>query len=356
MFFHLSGGLAALILGADLLVKGGSRLAQLLGLAPLVIGLTIVAFGTSAPEVAVSLQAGLNGQSDIAIGNVIGSNIFNILLILGISALIAPLSINIKLIRLDVPIMITVAVIAWLMALNDTVGRVEGLILFGGIIVYTAFLVWQGRRESRKAADITGIEDPPQHTRKKYAWIFHLLFILGGLALLVSGSNWFITGAVELARLLGLSELIIGLTIVSAGTSLPEVATSVVASIKGERDIAVGNVVGSNIFNILSVLGLTAIFVPGGVTVAKGVLTFDFPVMLAVSIACLPIFFTGFKISRWEGGVFLFYYIAYTTYLILNTFAHKHLELYNVAMIWFVIPLTAITLAAITIKAYRKNT
>ena len=299
---YFLAGLIALIIGADLLIKGGSRIARLFNISPLVIGLTIVAFGTSAPEVAVSLKAGLSGQSDIALGNVIGSNIFNILFILGISALITPLAVNIKLIRMDVPIMISVAILAFIMALNHYIGHFDGIILFSGIIIYTIFLIRQSRKESTKKAEMHNIKKPSVFERKKHAWIFHLIFILIGLVLLVSGSNWFIIGAVELARLLGLSELIIGLTIVSAGTSLPEVATSIVASIKGERDIAVGNIIGSNIFNILVVLGLTAIFTPGGIAVSKGVLTFDMPVMIVVSLACLPIFFSGLKISRWEGS------------------------------------------------------
>ncbi|MEW6284876.1 MAG: calcium/sodium antiporter [Chloroflexota bacterium] len=340
------GGLAVLIFGAEWLVRGASRLAAKVGISPLIIGLTVVAFGTSSPEMAVSVQSALAGQADIAVGNVVGSNIFNILFILGISAVITPLIVQQQLIRLDVPLMIGLSFVFYLMALDGAIGRLEGLLLFAGIIVYTIFLIRQSRRETKAVEEEYAQEFPAQSESGWKSWIINLGLVGMGLALLVLGSNWLVTSAISIARWLGLSELIIGLTIVAAGTSMPEVATSITAAVKGERDIAVGNAVGSNIFNLLSVLGLTALVAPGGVPVSLAAEAFDIPVMLAVAVLALPIFFTGNRIERWEGWLFLFYYAAYTAYLILDAAQHDALPLFNSVLLYGVIPLTVITLAA----------
>lgn len=341
------GGLVTLVAGAELLVRGASRLAAALGIAPLVIGLTIVAFGTSAPELAVSVQSALSGQADIALGNVVGSNIFNVLFILGLSALLVPLSVAQQLVRFDVPLMIGVSALIWLLSLNGLIERWEGILLFAGILVYTVFLIVQSRREKDEA--VTEEYATEYALREPHSWQRTLLNVgisVGGLVLLVMGARWFVDGAVGLARTLGLSELTIGLTIVAAGTSMPEVATSLVAALRGERDIAVGNVVGSNIFNILAVLGLTAIVAPGsGVPVASGMVAIDMPFMIAVAVACLPIFFTGHTISRWEGTVFLGYYVAYTIYLLLDAANHQSVTQYREFILLFVAPLTVLTLA-----------
>jgi cation:H+ antiporter len=352
VFPLLIGGLLLLVAGAELFVRGAARIAALAGVEPLVIGLTVVAFGTSAPEVAVSLQAALAGRPDIALGNAVGSNITNILLILGLSAIIAPLAVSKRLIRLDVPVMIGVALLPLLFGLNGRLSRGEGFLLVllsGG---YTLFLILQGRRDTGPHDEFAQEYGPTAFVVRH--WAGNLALVLGGLFLLVAGARWLVEGAVEIARTFGLSELVTGLTIVAVGTSLPELATSVIASLKGERDIAVGNIVGSNIFNILVVLGLAASVSPEGIAVSPAALHFDLPVMLAASLACLPIFFTGSAIARWEGFLFLGYYVAYTAYLLLASSSHAALPFFGKAMLLFVLPLTALTLLVVTWRSFRK--
>lgn len=341
-YLMLIAGLALLVLGADILVKGASRIAAGFGISPLIIGLTIVAFGTSAPEMAISVSSAFKGEADIAVGNVLGSNIFNVLFILGISALIAPLLVSKQLVRLDVPVMVGVSCLAFAFSLDGRIGFIDGAVLFGGIVTYLAILFRIGRRSNEEGEAI----------EKSAHWAIDVALIVVGLALLVLGSRWLVTSAVTIAEAMGVSSLVIGLTIVAAGTSLPEVATSIIATIRGQRDIAVGNVVGSNIFNILAVLGLTAIVAPGGLPVSAAAINFDFPVMLAVAVACLPIFFVGYSIARWEGGLFLGYYVAYTLYLILAATEHDALPEFSSAMMYFVVPLTIVTLAIVLFREY----
>jgi len=345
-------GLALLVAGAELLVRGASRLAAAGGISPLVIGLTVVAFGTSSPEMAVSISAGLNNQADIALGNVVGSNIFNILFILGISAIIIPLSVATQLVRLDVPIMIGVSLLLLFLTLDGAISRFDGVFLFALAIAYTAFQVWQGRRDQATAqAEVETMEK----ARGAGQFLIQITVVLLGLVLLVQGSRWMVDGAVEFARFFGLSELVIGLTIIAAGTSLPEVAASIIAALRGERDIAVGNVIGSNIFNILGILGLTSIVAPNGIAVASSALTFDIPVMIAVAVACLPIFISGLMIARWEGVVFLGYYVAYTAYLLLDATGHDALPAFSVIMLYFVLPITAVTLTVVAVRSIKQG-
>ncbi len=344
---QLLAGMGILIVGAELLVRGASRLAISFGISPLVVGLTVVAYGTSAPELAVSLQSTLMGKADIAVGNIVGSNIFNVLFILGLSALITPLVVAKQLIRFDVPIMIGVSILALVMGYDGNVGPWEGGALVFGAIVYTTWLIVQSRRQ--RASELAEDKETPART----PLAVNILLVLAGLGLLVLGANWLVEGAVAVARTVGVSELIIGLTIVAAGTSLPEIATSVVASIRGERDIAVGNVVGSNIFNLLFVLGGAALFTPSGIVVPASVNGFDMPVMLAVAVACLPIFFHEGSINRWEGGVFFAYYLAYTLYLVLNATQHDMLPLYSDIMMRFVLPITVLTIGVVTFRFAR---
>ena len=335
-----AAGLVLLVFGADLLVRGASRLSLSLGISPLVVGLTVVAFGTSAPELAVSLQGAVSGQGDIAVGNVVGSNIFNVLFILGLSALITPLVVHRQLVRKEVPIMIGVSVLALLLSLDGALGLLDGLLLTGLLVVYVVVLYVQSRR--------TPAEEPGEELPEGGPWLdrtwVQLLLIVAGLALLVLGSRWLVAAAIAFAQKLGISELVVGLTIVAAGTSLPEVATSVMAAMKGQRDIAVGNVVGSNIFNILAVLGLTALVAPGDVPVAASALRFDIPIMIAVAVACLPVMFNGYRIERWEGGFFFLFYVAYTAWLVMYAQEHALLDEYRTALIYGVLPLTAVTL------------
>lgn len=352
----IAGGLTILVIGAEVLVRGASRLAAALGISPLVIGLTIVAFGTSSPELAVSLQSALNGQPDLAIGNVVGSNILNVLLILGLSALITPLIVAQQLVRLDVPIMIGASLLVWVLALNGVISQVEGAALFVLMLAYIGFLLWQSRREHNAAVEAEYAQEYTSHEPKGAGRnLINSVLVVVGLVLLVLGSRFFVLGASDLARIFGLSELVIGLTIVALGTSLPEVAASLMAAFKGERDIAVGNVVGSNIFNLLTVLALTALIAPGGVPVSPGALNLDIPFMVAVAVACLPIFITGNVIARWEGAVFFGYYIAYTIFLLLDAANHPTATQYRDFMLIFIVPLTVLTIAVSVWREVRRR-
>jgi cation:H+ antiporter len=345
-------GLVLLVAGAEGLVRGASRLAAIAGVSPLIIGLTIVAYGTSAPEMAVSTMSSFAGQADIAVGNVVGSNIFNVLFILGISALVAPLVVAQQLIRLDVPIMIGVSILLQILSLDGKLDRPECILLFTGAVIYTVFLIYQSRKEKNSEVQAEYAQEYGTPEEKSWReWGLDVGLIVGGLVMLVVGSRWLVDGAIEIARAMGISELVIGLTIVAIGTSLPELATSVVASIRGERDIAVGNVIGSNIFNILAVLGISGAVSPNGIHVSSSVLTFDMPVMIAVAIACFPIFAVGNSIVRWEGMMFLAYYGAYTLYLILQATQHDSLPFFSTTMLWFVIPITVITIVTIALRA-----
>lgn len=332
-------GLAALIFGAELLVRGASRMALALGLTPLVVGLTVVSMGTGAPELAISLGAAFQDTPDLAMGNIIGSNIANVLLILGLVALIVPLVVDKQLVWLDVPVMISASLLVMLMALDGRIAHWEGVVLVLCAVAYIAKLLHAARRHPEQAVD-----PAPVIRKSAGAGWRNALLILGGLILLVIGARLLVDTATQVAVMWGLSELVIGLTVVAVGTSLPEIATSIISAARGQRDLAVGNAIGSNIFNILLVLGLTAIVAKGGVPVAPAALSFDLPVMIAVAIACLPIFFTGHTIARWEGVVFLGYYIAYTAWLLLDAQGHDALDNYELAMTTVAIPLTLLTL------------
>jgi cation:H+ antiporter len=353
----LLGGLAVLTGGAEALVRGASRLALLAGISPLVVGLTVVAYGTSTPELVVSVRAGLAGNADIAVGNVVGSNIFNVLFILGVSALIAPLVVARQLVRLEVPIMVGTSVLLWVLAADGRLQWWDGVVLAAGIVVYTVWAIARSRREGAAAAGAAqggsaGAASRPGGARAVLAGVAG---VAGGLVLLVVGARWFVDGAVAFARTLGVSDLVIGLTIVAAGTSMPEVATSIVATIRGERDIAIGNVVGSNIYNVLAILGVSTLLTDGGLPVATPMLGFDVPVMVAVAVACLPIFFTGYSIGRLEALAFLAYYAAYTAYLILASARHDALPLFSAVMLEFALPLTALGIVVSLWRETRKG-
>ena len=350
---YFAAGLVFLLAGAEALVRGASRLAARLGVSSLVVGLTVVAFGTSSPELAVAVEAAAGGQAGIAVGNVVGSNIFNVLLVLGLSSLIMPLIVSQQLVRFDVLWMMAVSVLVLLLALDGHLGRVDGLVLVAGLPIYLGFLTVQNR-----APRIDADDPEPASERGAGGWWVNVALVLGGLALLVLGSRWLVDGAVAFARSMGVGELVVGLTIVAAGTSLPEVVTSVVAALRGERDIAVGNVVGSNLVNLMGVLGVASLVAPAGIEVSAAVIRFDLPVMIAVAFACLPIFFTGGVISRQEGAVLLAFYVAYTAYLVLAATQHDALPRFSAVMLSFVLPLTLLTLgvvAALEIRAKRSG-
>jgi cation:H+ antiporter len=349
-------GLAVLTAGAEFLVRGASRLAIGIGISPLVVGLTVVAFGTSAPELVVSVQSTLRGQPDLALGNVIGSNILNVLLILGISAVIVPLRVSQQLIRFDVPLMVGVSGLVMMLAYDGTISNLDGLFLAAGLLTYITWTIFKSRREQAgikvEYVEEFGVEDKRPTALSS---LLNAFLLVAGFCLLVLGSRWFIESAVEIARHFGVSELVIGLTILAAGTSLPEVATSVVAALRGERDIAVGNVVGSNLFNLLGVLGISAFVSPDGIGISETAYQFDLPVMFAVAVACMPIFFTGHVIARWEGGMFLAYYVAYTSYVVMDAAKLGLTRSFASVMLGFVLPLTVIGLSVGVFRALRNG-
>ncbi|MFP5322998.1 MAG: calcium/sodium antiporter [Acidimicrobiia bacterium] len=319
-FVALVIGLVCLVGGAELLVRGAASIATRLGIAPVIIGLTVVAFGTSAPELAVSVSAGFRGEGEVAFGNVAGSNIVNILLILGGSAIIGGLVVSQRIIRLDIPLLIGVSFVTLLLSLDNQIGRLDGVLLFAGIVAYTVWLIREARKERSEevleeyddAVEELEVEviDKPLPVQAALVGV--------GLAILVVGSQLLVGSATDIAEDLGVSDLVIGLTVVAVGTSLPELATSLLAAIRGQRDIAVGNVVGSNLFNLMCVLGLTGIVSPDAIPVADSSLRIDFPVMLAATIVLLPIVWKGFRIDRWEGIVLVGFYVLYVVFLILD--------------------------------------
>lgn len=308
----LAIGSAALYYGAEWLVGGGSKTAKKLGISPLIIGLTLVAYGTSAPELVVSVDAALAGEGGISIGNVVGSNICNIALILGLCAVITPLTVNRAMLKSDVPVMAATAVafclIYWW---QDGIGRIGGLILFAGFVLYNIKVIIGAKKEAAANSLNESAEEDGEKAEKPL--YLYLLLAVFGLVVLVLGSKAFLRGAIEIAKLTGLSNTVIGLTIVAVGTSLPELATSVVAAIKGERDIAIGNVVGSNIFNILLIMGVAPLIAP---LTGANIQFRDLVALLATTFILIPFMITGFRLNRAEGVILLALYGAYTAWLI----------------------------------------
>lgn len=379
-------GLAFLTLGADLLVRGAARIAQSFGIPAVIVGLTLVAFGTSAPEAVVTAGSALAGQTGIAVGNVLGSNIFNVLLILGVCAVVTPLAVSRRLVRLDVPIMVAASVLVLYFAMGGGVSRGEGLVLLCSIIGYTLFLILRLPADARRrgaAAPATPAEHeitvlpvhdalplpgpapsctssgpsssgrtPSGRTARSIAR--DAFFVIGGLALLVLGSRWLVTGAAGIARDLGVSDLVIGLTVVAAGTSLPELAASLTAAVRGERDMAVGNIVGSNIFNLLFVLGIGSVLAPDGLHIAPVTLTFDLPIMMTVGAVCLPLFFTGYTLDRWEGALFVTFYVVYMVLLLLRVTSDVIPSLSSTLLL-FVMPLTLLTLIVAGMRGWERS-
>ncbi len=362
-------GLILLVGGGELLVRGASAIAARWGLSPLVIGLTVVAVGTSAPEFAVTVGAVARGETQLAVGNVVGSNIANILLILGVAALVLPLAVKAQLVRFDVPVMIGLSAALLVCSLDGNISRLDAGILLVVMVAHTLTTVLLGRRQeapgpdaeadrpdSSASAEQVPVGQEPPTSRSPTAAAGgpssagSVLLIVTGIALLVVGANLLVDGAVSIATALGVSGLIIGLTVVAVGTSLPELATSVVAALRGERDIAIGNVVGSCIANIGLVLALPALFTDQGIPVSAPAIALDIPLMLAAAVALAPVVFTGFTVQRWEGGLFLVLYLSYVTYLVLDATGHQSLSGFTWAMVFFVLPLTVVTL--ITTLAY----
>ncbi len=342
---YLVGGLIVLIAGAEILVSSAARLATSLGISSLIVGLTVVAFGTSSPELAVSVVSAYKGQAAIAIGNVVGSNIANIAAILGLVSVLSPFTVPRQIVRIEMPIMIGASALLWLMSLNGVVHRWEGLVLVLGLFGYIAFQVFMSRRgEPLPAIELPSAPLPlPRRSRIGDHPLTCLCLGAVGLLMLTYGSRWFVQGAVDFSLLLGVDERVVGLTVVAVGTSLPELATSIVAAIRKERDIAVGNVVGSNIFNIMAVLGCTALLAPTpGLTVASELLRIDIPFMFFLALASALVCYTESKVSRWEGAIFLLYYSAYIGYLALSAVTSRVLQQYEFVLLFVVAPLTAV--------------
>lgn len=335
-------GFVFLVGGAELLIRGASHLALLAGMSPLVVGLTVVAYGTSAPELAVNIGAALAGQSGMALGNVVGSNIINTLVILGLSALAVPLVARSLLLRRDIPVMVGVMFLMLLLCLDGLVSRLDGAVLVGALVLYTLVCLYQERSRNGGSTGTSEIPDVSAEKRNLPAALaVQGLLIAAGLIGMVIGTRWVVTGAVAVAQAIGVSDLVIGLTVVAVGTSLPELATSVLATIRGHRDIAVGNVVGSNICNVLAVLGTTSIIHP--VAVAHEAIAFDIPVMVVVIVLCAALFYTGRILTRAEGLLLVMTYVGYTGYVLLDAFDHPALNPFAAAFLSVILP--AIVLA-----------
>lgn len=332
MYFLI--GLCLLVFGADLLVASASRLAAAFKISPLVVGLTVVAFGTSAPEMAVSIQAAISGQDNIVIGNVIGSNIFNVLFILGLTAIICPLVVSSQLIKLEVPLLIILSFILYMFGIGGVISQFEGAMLFLGLIIYTSVIIYKSKKENQE------LSEEGDHRVNKHFWIKNISLTILGLGLLVFGSDLLINNVIIIARNFNVSEEVIGLTVVAAGTSMPELVTSIMAAFRGKVDVAVGNILGSNIFNILGVTGLASLINANGCKVSNAIETFDLPVMIAVSIICLPIFITEKTISRLEGITLFIFYCAYSVYLVLvSRGVTGDVDKFKATMVYIVIPL-----------------
>lgn len=351
----LVGGIVLLVVGAELLVKGAAAIATRFGIQPVVIGLTVVAFGTSAPELAVSVGAALTGSTDVAFGNVVGSNVANVLLILGASALVGGLAVSQRIVRLDVPLVIGVSVLVLAMALDNSIGRLDGLVLFTGAVAYTWWLIRASRRETADvSAEYSESLEALEGAVAERPLPTQVGLVLAGLVALVVGAQLLVSAATDVATALGLSELVIGLTVVAVGTSLPELATSILAAVRGQRDIAVGNIVGSNLLNLLCVLGATAVLAPEGVPVSDASLRLDVPVMLAATVVLLPIFWSGFSISRGEGAVMLGFYATFMAYLLLDTSDHAAAAVVGPAAL-IVTPLVMGTFGVMGYQGWRRH-
>ena len=340
------GGLVLLVLGGELMVRGAGSLARRLGMSPLVVGLTVVSVATSEPELAVTVDSVLAGAPELAVGNVIGSNTANVLLILGAGALMAALSVQRQLLRFDLPAMVGLSVVLLLLSLDGSLGLLDGVILMAAFVSVMVTTVILGRRAVAREAtpgNDAGVADEAPSP----VWV-SVAFVAVGVAALVFGAQLLVRGAVSIASGLGVSELIIGLTIVALGTSLPELAATVAAVRRGEVDIAVGNVVGSNIANIGLVLGLPALFAPGGLPVPPSSVALDLPLMIAAALALGTVAFTGHRVVRLEGGVFVALYVAYLGYMVLASAEHDALRGFSLVMVAFVLPLLLVV-GAVTV-------
>lgn len=312
------GGLVIITVGAELILRGASAIAVLLGIRPIVIGLTVVSVGTSLPELAVGITAVSEGKGTLAIGNIAGTNVFNILFILGLSAAIRPLSLNMRSLRLNVIVMILTSILLLIMSLDGILSRMDGGVMVAAAILYIIVMVRASRKETARVRKEYAEEFSPEVPVGKKGWtvwVLQTVFLLGGMALTVLGANLLVSGASAIATAMGVSDAVIGLTIVAIGTSAPELATTIVATFKNDRDVAIGNLIGSSISNILVILGLTCIASSKGVDVSRDVLWIDLPLAAAVAVVCYPVFRSQSMVSRREGIFFVLSYLVYLAIL-----------------------------------------
>ncbi|WP_229662312.1 calcium/sodium antiporter [Agromyces bauzanensis] len=307
-------GLLATIGGAELLVRGGTRLAARLGISPMVIGVTVVSLGTSTPELAIGIDAALQGSSSLALGNIAGTNTLNLLLILGLAAVVQPLTLRSQAIRLDLPIMVAAAAALFLVALDGVVTRLDGGALIALGLLYSVLIVRAAHRETVATRVEFAREFGEPRIRAvsaKRRTVRDVIWLVAGIGVIVVGANWLVNGAVDLARGFGVSDAFIGLTVVAIGTSAPELVTAIVATIRRERDIAVGNLIGSSVFNIVFIFGVTSLIPSDGIRVDPEIIAIDLPVMVAATVACIPVFLTGNRMRRLEGAAFVAAYVVY---------------------------------------------
>jgi len=308
-------GLGALVAGAEVMVRGATKIASRLGISAIVVGLTVVAIGTSMPELAIGVVAASEGSGALAVGNIAGANVINLLFVLGLSALILPLAIEMRTLRSELPVMAGVAILLWMLALDGVLSRVDGVILVAGAIGYTYAVVRSARRETREVTTEFAEAYPGSGGRRT---ALHVGMMVGGIAVIVLGAQLLVDAAVGMAREFGVSDALIGLTVVAIGTTAPELVTTVVSTLRGERDIAVGNLLGSSIYNILLILGITCLVPAHGLELPRELVRIDIPILVAVTLACIPIFVTGRRVSRVEGGAMVGAYLAFLALLLVT--------------------------------------
>ncbi|MCI3947055.1 K+-dependent Na+/Ca+ exchanger related-protein [Pseudomonas syringae] len=339
-------GLLLLLIGAELSVRSAVHLAAIFKVRPLIIGLTVVAMGTSAPQMAVSLQAAFSDNTDIAVGSVIGGNIFNVLVILGLCSLIIPLRVARQVVRVDIPLMIGACLLAIGLSWSGEFSQFDGALLLTGLLVCLIIIIRQGGHTPRHGNAAT-TEKPRTFTR--------MAMLVVGLLMLTAGGHLLVSASVVMAIHLGLSERIVGLTVIAIGTSLPALMTSLIAALRGERDIAVGNVIGSNLFNLLGVLGVTALVAPVPLTISPNALVFDLPVMLGVSLLCVPLFYSGYRIDRIEGLLLLALYLTYGLHILAISTGMALASRLESGMLTFVLPVLGLIVAWRTVRAWRRQ-
>lgn len=339
-----------MIIGAELSVRAAVVLAALLKTRPLFLGLTVIALGSSAPQLAVGLQAALTDSTDIAVGSVIGSNIFNVLVTLGLSALIIPLRVARQLVRVDLPLMIGATALVAALAWNGELSAADGVVLLLGLAAYLFVVSRQFAHGVRHVA-----KPDVQPRRKSWPILGRLALMSCGLALLILGSHLMVGAAIVVAQDLGLSERVIGLTVIAVATSLPALMTSLIAALRGERDIAVGNIIGSNLFNLLGVLGVTALISSGPLSISPNALDFDLPVMLGVAALCLPLFYSSYRITRLEGLLLLGLYAAYGLHIVSFTTGMPLAERLERLMVHYALPVMAAGIVISTVRAWRRQ-